>query len=137
MKKNILLICGMFIAMQNALSVEAGLYYCIPVHAAHLIQADDGSITELILDTQDVVHIIVISTDSIEFSDNRFEDSKQIDVISNDLNGNILGRSETRRFYMGQNLHYFYGSTDVNNTVAYAEDGMCRKISYEDFTPSS
>lgn len=114
--------------MQNSYSVEAGLYHCFPVHAAHLMKEDDGSVSEIMIDTEGVVSIIVINSESIDISDNRSEQSKLIDVISNEIDGPIQGRTGFRQFFMNDILHYFYGSTDRNNTVAYAEDGMCSRL---------
>ena len=130
MKRSILFACGMLLAMQNSFSVEAGFYYCLPVHAAHLIKMDDGSVTELRIDISGAVQLIVIDNDSIDISGSLFEGSRLVDIISNEENGPVHGRSQTRQFYMDDILHYFYGSTDASNSVAYAEDGMCSRFTH-------
>ena len=119
----------MFLAMQNSYSVEAGLYHCFPLHAAHLMKADDGSVSEITIGTEGVISIIVIDSERIDISDNRSGEPRLIDIISNENDGPVQGRSGFRQFFMNDILHYFYGSTDSNNTVAYAEDGMCSRLS--------
>lgn len=129
MKKVILLICGILLPMQNSFTVEEGLYYCIPAHAAHLIQQGNGSVSELMIDTDGVILIIVIGAERIDISDSRFEERKLVEIIANDVTGSIIGRSGSIQFYMDDILHYFYGSIDGISTIAYAEDGMCSKFS--------
>ena len=125
MKRTILLAGLLLLALPDAHAVKAGLYYCVPMHAAHLIRHENGAVAEMSTDISGVVQIIVISDQRIDISDNRSDDSKLVNIVTNEMGGAILGRSETRHFYMDDILHYFYGSTDASNTVAYAEDGMC------------
>lgn len=127
--KNLILLLGCTLfAVQNSYPVEAGLYHCFPVHAAHLMKEDDGTISEIMIDTEGVISIIEIDTHNIDISDNRSSNAKLIEIISNEIDGPIQGHSGFRRFYMDDILHYFYGSTDERNTVAYAEDGMCMRL---------
>lgn len=128
MKKLILLICWTSVAVQNSYSVETGLYHCSPVHAAHLMKQDDGSVSQVMLNTEGVVSIIAINAGNIDISDNRSEQRKQIKIISNASDGPVQGHTGYRHFYMNNILHYFYGATDESNSVAYAEDGRCRKL---------
>lgn len=128
MFKIILLLCGVFFMLQDTGAVETGLYHCFPAHAAHLLQQDDGEFSEITLSTEGAVAIIQIGADRIEITDTRSAQKKVIAVISNESDGSIQGQSGLRRFYMNGNLHYFYGSTDQNNTVAYAEEGMCHRF---------
>ena len=128
MIKLILLICSMFIMLQDAGAVEAGLYHCFPVHAAHLMKQDGGGISEITIATEDAVVIIQIGTDKIEITDARSTQNKVIAIISNESGGPIRGHSGPRLFYMNDMLHYFYGSTGTNNRVAYAEEGMCHRF---------
>jgi len=130
MKTKILLAGCLLFAMQNSYAVKAGLYYCVPMHAVHLVKQDNGTVSELDIDTTGVVQIIVISENSIDISGNRSVDSKLVNIISNDVDGPVLGRTETKLFYMDDILHYFYGSTDTSNTIAYAEDGMCSEFNH-------
>ena len=128
MKKLILLLFGTLLALQNSHAVEAGLYHCSPVHAAHLMKQDDGTVAQVMIDTEGVVAIIEINTSNINISDNRSEQRKLIKITSNDSNGPVQGHTGARYFYMNNVLHYFYGATDEGNTVAYAEDGLCSKL---------
>ena len=128
MKKLILLICLMFLAVQNTYAVEAGLYHCSPVHAAHLIKDDDGTVSQVMINTEGVISIIVINASNIDISDNRSEQRKLIKIISNASDGAIQGHTGYRYFYMNNVLHYFYGATGENDSAAYAEDGLCSKL---------
>ena len=128
MKITILLAVCLIYAMQNSYAVKTGLYYCVPMHAAHQFKQDNGAASELDIDITGTDHMIVISEDSIDISDNRSVDSKLVSIISNDTHGPVLGRTETRLFYMDDLLHYFYGSTDAGNSIVYAEDGMCSEF---------
>ena len=130
MKSMILLAGCLLFAMQNAYAVKAGSYYCVPMHAAHLMKQENGTVSELDIDITGVVHLIVISESSIDISDNRSDDNKLVNIISNDVDGSVLGRTDSRHFYMDDILHYFYGSTDASNSIAYAEDGMCSEFSH-------
>ena len=130
MKRSFLLAGFLLFAMQNSYAVKTGLYYCVPMHAAHLIRQENGSVSEISIETAGVVQIIVISDKNIDISDSRSTDSKLVNIITNEMGGPVLGRSQTRHFYMDDILHYFYGSTDTSKTIAYAEDGMCREFSH-------
>ena len=114
--------------MQNSYSVEAGLYHCSPVHAAHLMKQDDGTVSQVMINTEGVVSIIEINTSNINITDNRSEQRKLIKIISNTGNGPVQGHTDSRYFFMNKVLHYFYGATNESNTVAYAEDGLCSKL---------
>ena len=120
--------CWMLLAVQNSYSVEAGLYHCSPLHAAHLIKQDDGTVSQVMIDTEGVVSIIEINTSNINITDNRTEQRKQIKITSNAGNSPVRGHTGFRYFFMNIALHYFYGATDESNTAAYAEDGLCRKL---------
>jgi len=126
MKRTILLAGLLLLVLPDAYAVKTGFYYCVPMHAAHLIKHENGVVAETNIDISGVVQIIVISDKRIDISNNRSDASKLVNIVTNEMDGAILGRSETRHFYMNDILHYFYGSTDAVNTVAYAEDGMCR-----------
>ena len=128
MFKIILLFCSMILMLRDACAVETGLYHCFPVHAAHLMKQDDGEISEIMIATEGAIALIQIGADKIEITDSRSAQHKIIAIISNENNGPIQGRSGTRLFYMNNILHYFYGSTDQNNAVAYAEEGMCHRF---------
>lgn len=128
MCKIILLICSTFFMLQDVRAVEAGLYHCFPRHAAHLMKQDDGEISEITIATEGVVAIIQIGSDKIEITDSRSAQNKVIAIISNESRGPVQGRSGPRLFYMNDGLHYFYGSADLNNTVAYAEEGICHRF---------
>ena len=128
MKKLILFVCGVLLAVQNSYSVEAGVYHCVPLHAVHLMKEKDGSFSELRIDTEGVIAVIIIDADKIAISDSRSGKSRLIEIIANEPGGSIQGRSGLRRFYMDGILHYFYGSIDEDGTVAYAEDGMCSRF---------
>ena len=128
-KRCILLACLVLLTMESSFSVEQGYYFCAPVHARHLIQQEDGEVTELVISTKDAAIIILIDETSINITDSRIEKVRLIDVTENVHEGSILGHSGYSRFYMDSILHYFYGSTDPDNTIAYVEDGMCQKAS--------
>ena len=128
MKNLILLIVWMLFAVQNTYPVEAGLYHCFPVHAAHLMKGDDGTVSEIMIETEGVISIVVIDSDNIDISDNRSRQTRLIEITSNEADGPVQGHSGFRRFYMNDILHYFYGATNEDNSAAYAEDGMCSRL---------
>lgn len=129
MRNLVLLIGCTLCAVQNSYPVDTGLYHCFPVHSAHLMKQEDGTVSEIKVDTEGVISIIVIDADKIDISDNRSRQSRLLQITANEPGGPIQGQSGFRRFYMNNVLHYFYGATNDDDSVAYAEDGMCSRLS--------
>lgn len=75
-----------------------------------------------------VMIVITVDDGSIRIVDSRADERKSINIIKNNTQGSVIGKSGSRQFYMDAVLHYFYGSLGNEGSVAYAEEGMCRRF---------
>ena len=84
--------------------------------------------SEKFIRNDNVMIVVTVDGTSIRILDSRANKSKSIDIVNNSKRGPITGKSGTRQFYMDTVLHYFYGSTNNEGTVAYAEEGRCQRF---------
>ena len=127
-KLKLLIFCVMLATLPDSYAVETGVYHCTPVHSVHYLAQGDGKMSEHFVRNDNVMIIITVDNGSIRILDGRASERKSIDIVNNTTQGSIIGKSGNRHFYMNTVLHYFYGSMENDGTVAYAEEGRCRRF---------
>ena len=125
---NLLLFLSLLAALPDSYAVETGVYHCTPVHSVHYLAQGDGKMSEHYVRNDNVMIIITVDNGSIRILDGRASERKSIDIVNNVTQGSVIGKSGNRHFYMDTVLHYFYGSMENDGTVAYAEEGRCRRF---------